>query len=109
VPDQIQERIGANESVFRQINEGIERGLWPGEEDAAVGFRCECARLGCNEVIELTVNEYEAVRAHPRRFMVLPGHERLDAEVVVETHQGYLVVEKLDQAGIAAEESDPRS
>jgi len=55
------------------------------------------------------VLEYEAVRANPRRFMVVAGHERLDAETVVERHPEYLVVEKLDQAGETAEENDPRS
>ena len=107
--DELQERVGANESVFRQINEGIERGQWPGEEDSPVGFRCECAQLGCNELIELTVRKYEAVRANPRRFIVMPDHERRDAEIVVERHPGYLVVEKLAQAGEAAEDKDPRS
>ena len=50
-------------------------GQWPGDEDTPVGFRCECARLGCNQLIELTVREYEEVRSHPRRFVVVPGHE----------------------------------
>jgi hypothetical protein len=103
------ERLGANEAVFREINEGIERGQWPGEEDAPVSFRCECAQLGCNDLIELSVNEYEGVRANPRRFIVIPGHERLDAEVVVERRPGYLIVEKIDQAGTTAEATDPRS
>jgi hypothetical protein len=107
--DELQERIGTNESVLRQINEGIERGQWPGEEEAPVGFRCECARLGCNEVLELSVREYEEVREHPRRFIVVPGHERLDAETVVERHRNYLVVQKLDQAGETAVENDPRT
>jgi hypothetical protein len=107
--DDTSARLGANETVFRQINEGIERGQWPGEEDAPVSFRCECARLGCNELLELSVNDYEEVRANPRRFLVLPGHEQPEAEIVVETHPGYLVVEKLAQAGTAAEETDPRS
>ena len=107
--DDTKARLGANEDVFREVNEGIERGQWPGEEDAPVSFRCECAQLGCNELIELTVNEYERVRANPRRFLLVPGHERHDAEVVVERRPGYVVVEKLDQAAIAAEETDPRS
>ena len=107
--DELQERLGANESVFRQVNEGIERGQWPGEEDALVGFRCECARLGCNELLELTVHEYEDVRSDPRRFMVVPGHERSDAEIIVERHAGYLVVEKRGQAGVTTVENDPRS
>ena len=106
--DNVQERLGANEAVFREINEGIERGQWPGEEDAPVSFRCECARLGCNELIELSVRSYERVRSNPRRFIVLPGHERLDVEIVVERNHGYLIVEKVDQAGQLARETDPR-
>jgi hypothetical protein len=108
VKDELQERLGANEAVFRKINEGIERGQWPGEEDAPVGFRCECAQLGCTELIELTVREYEQVREDARRFIVLPGHELLEAEVVIENWPGYLVVQKIDQAGATAIETDPR-
>jgi hypothetical protein len=108
VKDELQERLGANEAVFRKINEGIERGQWPGEEDAPVGFRCECAQLGCTELIELTVREYEQVREDARRFIVLPGHELLEAEVVIENRPGYLVVQKIDQAGETAIETDPR-
>jgi hypothetical protein len=106
--DELQERLSANESVFREINEGIERGQWPGEEQALVSFRCECARLGCNDLIELSLQGYELVRANPRRFIVLPGHERPEVETVVAREPGYLVVEKLDQAAEKAEESDPR-
>jgi hypothetical protein len=95
--------------VFRRINEGIERGQWPGEEDAPVGFRCECARLGCNQLLELSVNEYEAVRANPLWFLVLPGHEQPEFEIVIEARPAYLVVQKLDQAATTAEETDPRS
>ena len=94
--------------MFREINEGIERGQWPGEEEERVRFRCECAQLGCNELLEASVQEYEQVRAHPRRFLVVPGHQRLDAEVVIETRPNFLVVEKRGQAGAAAEETDPR-
>ena len=108
VNEDVEERLASNESVFREINEGIERGQWPGEESAQVRFRCECAQLGCNELLEASVNEYETVRAHGRRFLVVPGHERLGVEVVVETRPGHLVVEKLGQAGETAAETDPR-
>lgn len=106
--EEVQERLARNESVFRKVNEGIERGQWPGEEDSPVSFRCECARLGCNELLELSVHEYEQVRANGRRFIVRPGHEQPEVEMVVETRPGYVVVEKLDQAGEAAEATDPR-
>lgn len=109
MPDDLQERLGANEAVFREINEGIEAGHWPGEEDSPMGFRCECARLGCTDLIELSPRVYEKVRSNPRRFFVLPGHEREEVETVVERRPGYLIVEKIDQAAERAVDTDPRS
>jgi hypothetical protein len=103
-----QRRAAANEATIRDVNEGIERGQWPGEEDTPVGFRCECARLGCNQLVELTVRAYEEVRANPRRFVVVPGHEFDDVETVIESRPGYIIVEKLDQAAEVAERHDPR-
>jgi hypothetical protein len=102
----MQRRVGANEDVFRGVNEGIAAGQWPGEEDEPSRFRCECAQLGCNELITLSMRDYERVRAHPRRFVVVAGHEQLEAEQVVEYGSGYLVVEKIGEAGIVAEELD---
>jgi hypothetical protein len=104
-----QRRTAANEAMFRDVTEAIERGQWPGEDDEPVGFRCECARLGCNQVIALTVPEYERVRAHSRRFVVAPGHELPEAETIIEVAAGYFLVEKRDQAGTVAEATDPRS
>jgi hypothetical protein len=105
----IQQQIATNESAFRDVNEGIARGQWPGEQDAPSGYRCECARLGCNELIELTPREYEEIRSHPRRFVVLPGHEIGDVETAVEKRDGYWVIEKLDEAGRAADAADSRT
>ena len=102
------ERIARNEALFREVNEAIERGLWPGEEDAAQ-FRCECAALQCNAVVRLAVLDYERIRQHPRRFFVLQGHELPAAEDVVERGADWLVVEKRGQAGVVAEMSDPRA
>jgi hypothetical protein len=105
----IEQHIATNESAFRDVNEAIARGQWPGEQDAPSGFRCECARLGCNELIELTPRIYEEIRSHPRRFVVLPGHEVVEVETVIETRDDYLVIEKLDEAGQAAEAADGRT
>jgi hypothetical protein len=106
--DDLQRRIAANEAAFREVNEAIARGQWPGEDDATVGFRCECARLGCNLLVELTPREYEGVRAHPRRFVMVVGHEVPEAETIIETRPGYVVVEKTGEAGRAAVSSDPQ-
>jgi hypothetical protein len=102
----LEKRIAANEDTFREINEGIARGQWPGEDGTAVGFRCECARLGCNLLIELTLPEYRSIRSNPRRFFVSPGHEVPEVEDVVETREAYVVVEKHDEAGREAARRD---
>ena len=101
-------RIGANEALYREANEGIERGLWPGEDGQRVSFRCECGSVDCADAVILTPVQYEQIRANPRRFAVVPGHEKLSAEFVVERHAGYLVVEKFGDAGDVAATRDPR-
>lgn len=103
------ERAARNESLYRGANEGIEKGIWPDERGMPVPFRCECPQLTCADTVELTAIEYERVRADPRRFVVAHGHEVPGAEVVVERHPGYLVVEKQGVAGLVAERLDPRS
>jgi hypothetical protein len=105
--DDLELRVAANEARLRQVNEAIERGQWPGDTDP-VSFRCECAFLGCNQMTELTVPAYEQIRAHPRRFLVLPDHVCEDVERVVDRKPGYAVVEKIDAAGELAEATDPR-
>ena len=100
--------LAANEAVAREVNEGIERGHWPGEEHLPAAYKCECARIDCNRLIELTPTEYEAVRGHARCFLVAPGHEDPRVETVVERTPEYLVVEKRGAAGAVAEATDPR-
>jgi hypothetical protein len=109
VDEPLQRRVAANESIFRKVNDAIERGLWPGEDDSPVAFRCECASLQCNRLVELTPTAYEQVRANPRRFLLLRGHELPEVETVVESHDDYVVVQKRAAAGKAAEGADPRS
>jgi hypothetical protein len=102
------QRLAHNESVFREINERIEAGTWTASGGERVTFACECAALRCNVMLELTVAEYEAVRAHARRFLLAPGHELPAIETVVDRRDGYVVVEKQGEAGSAAASSDPR-
>jgi hypothetical protein len=107
--EDIERRLASNEGMFRDVNEGIVRGQWPGDPDAPIGFRCECARLGCNDLVALTLAEYEQVRAGHRRFLIVSGHELPEVEVVVERHGQYSVVEKVGEAGEEAEREDPRA
>lgn len=104
-----EDRVARNESIAREVNEAIEQGRGPADVRAAVAFRCECGRLGCNKLIEVTMGEYERVRSHPRQFLIVTGHEQPEFETVVYAGENYSVVEKQDEAGREAEARDPRS
>jgi hypothetical protein len=108
VDDALKHKIAANESAFREVNEAIRSGRWPGEPAARVPFRCECGTLGCNLMVEMSVAEYEEIRGDGRRFLVLPDHVVPETEEVLEDRGAYLVVEKRGEAGRLAEEMDPR-
>jgi hypothetical protein len=56
----------------------------------------------------VSLDVYESVRANPRRFIVKPGHERRELERVVDARDGYLVVEKVGDAGAVAERAARR-
>jgi hypothetical protein len=105
--DDDERRLARNEALFRDVNESIARGQWPGDE-GPVAYRCECARLGCNDLISLTPREYAEIRSNGRRFVIAPGHEIPELETVVATGAGYKVVEKRAEAGRVAEETNPR-
>jgi len=106
---ELPEQIARNEAIFREVNEAIEVGRWPGEEGSPIAFRCECGELGCSRLIELTSAEYEEIRSHPRRFFIAPGHEMPEAEEIVQRYAHYVVVQKREKAGRFAESTDPRS
>jgi hypothetical protein len=109
VDDETARRIGHNEARFRDVNEALSSSATVVDASRLYPLRCECGALGCNQLIELTVPEYEAVRAHPTRFALADGHEIAEAERIVERHDRYVVVEKLDKAADVARDTDPRS
>src|SRR5438309_12041445 len=81
--DQRSARLAANEAVFRAGNERIDAML--ADTRGTNTYMCECGDAECFQMIDLTNEEYEAVRSHPARFFVVSGHEDLTAgEVVVE-------------------------
>ena len=106
------ERLAANEAFFRQVNEEIERAARAQPEGSGAhvyAFLCECSDADCAERVELTLAEYEGVRADARRFVVVPGHQRGDVERVVARDDAHAVVEKLGRAGEVAVRTDPRA
>ncbi len=102
-----EERLAANEELFRQVNERIVElsDAWGGELDLV----CECAQVECTQRVTATLREYELVRRNAHHFVVLPGHEVPHIEDVVDRNDRYLVVEKHVETRAQVEESDPRS
>ena len=100
------QRVAMNEATFRKVNEGMKDGQ---DSSDLMSFVCECGRLRCTQILRLTSAEYEAIRANPRRFAIVEGHEILEAEEIVERHERYLVVEKSDAPEAeVVEHTDPR-
>jgi hypothetical protein len=54
------------------------------------------------------LRQYEHIRREAVRFVVTPGHEDVEVELVVGKMGAYSIVEKDGGAGIVAEFSDPR-
>ena len=106
--DERSARLAENETIFRAGNERIEAIVGGAAESAP--YLCECGDARCFEHVRLTHAEYEAVRSHPARFFVVPGHEDLTAgEVVCDEFRGYRVVEKQGPEGEIVERMDPRA
>jgi hypothetical protein len=97
-------RAGKNQSLFREVNERIEE-LAKG---SFASFICECMNEGCDDRIELTVEEYESIRAHPNRFFIRVGHDAPEVETVVEATDRYVVVAKLGAGELVSVKLDPR-
>jgi hypothetical protein len=97
-------RAARNQSMFRAVNEQLAL-LY--ETMAAVTetftIACECADTACLEMIKIVPDQYEGVRAKPRRFVVSRNHVHADVEVVVEETDAFVVVEKVATAADVAE------
>jgi hypothetical protein len=104
-----EERVARNESISREINEGIELAHAPEAPREAIRMVCECGRPECDRLVAITVGEYEGVRSDPRRFVVVKDHVMDDVEFVVDENARFTVVEKREGgAAEVAEALDPR-
>ena len=72
-------RVARNQATLRTLNESIDTD----RADGVMAFRCECGQLGCNRLIPLRREQYEAVRLNARRFVIAPEHVVAELEHVV--------------------------
>jgi len=94
-------RRAENEALFREVNDRI-RTLSLANA-APAEYLCECGRPECVIAFPVTPEAYQAVRAHERRFLVMPDHVDPGIEVVVERTEDYAVVEKVGAAADVVE------
>jgi hypothetical protein len=104
-----EERFGRAEVLFREVNERVE-GVRKGQGLAGrFDFLCECGDKSCIEEVSITLIEYEGVRSDSTQFVVLPGHELLEIESIVQEGDRFSVVRKHEETAPIAEWTDPRS
>jgi hypothetical protein len=99
------ERQARNEALVREVNERIEVVDRAAEEanvdseETLFEFLCECGvgdagDVGCEERVEMTIREYEAVRSQDDRFALVPGHEEDALESVAARNERFVIVDK---------------
>jgi hypothetical protein len=100
-----------NDAVFREANEGIKAAAEQHGMADRIPFICECADSACTKIVQLSLSDYETIRDRPRHFLVATGHESTPEHRtrVIQSGDGYDVIEKLGIAGDVAEQLDPRS
>jgi hypothetical protein len=101
-------RRGMNESLFRLLNERLEKRAADTEPESTFEIVCECAREDCTLRIPILIAEYEAVRSEPTKFVVVKGHADPSIERIVDEGNDYEIVEKLGEAALVAEVENPR-
>jgi len=103
------ERKARTESAFREVNERIAENAQR-FDSGSTEFICECDDSACSERIEITLEEYERVRADGARFLLAPGHGDGSIEKVVARRERFVVVEKVQTAARAlARRLNPRA
>jgi hypothetical protein len=103
------ETAARHQVLFREVNERIAELTGLLNETGFNLLICECSDPACAGSIEITLAEYEAVRADPARFVILDGHQLPEVERVVADKGRYLVVEKLGAAAEIAQAGAARS
>lgn len=99
-------KAARNQSLCREVNERIEA---LAETVGDLQLICECASLECQEILNLSVAEYERIRSSSVRYPIALGHDLPEVENVVEVADGHAVVQKLGQAAEVSAHLDPRT
>ena len=105
--DARQRRLAENEALFREVNERVQNAAEHGA--GTYDYFCECANVDYTFRVTLSPAQYEAIRADPKQFVVLPLHYTPEVENLVSQSESYWLVRKHGEAGEFVEKLDPRS
>jgi hypothetical protein len=103
-------RLGLNEAMFREVNERVEdMNKTFASITGSFDIFCECSDVACTDRITVPMDVYERVRSDSTHFLIKAGHEDPTVEDVVETDDGFVIVEKQGvEVERVAEQTDPR-
>ena len=87
-------RLAETQRAFRIGNERLRGALEATAGGEPIPFLCECTDDTCLGRVDLTLEEYEAVRRHENRFVIVRDHPTLQGERIVQDKGFYQVVEK---------------
>jgi CheY-like chemotaxis protein len=83
-------------ALSRAVNDDLRR--LSAAHDGARRIVCECSRRGCTELLETTLDDYDAVRDHPTRFLVAAGHELASVQRVLSESRGVAVIQERQES-----------
>ena len=106
-----EDQLARTEALFRDVNERVRElaGSFARAPHDPIAFVCECGSGDCAASVELTLADYEHVRADPAQFVVVAGHANPHVEDVVEQGEGYEVVRKHPDETDIAVDTNPRA
>lgn len=89
------DKLAENQYMSRSANERLQDVAGRTAEDGIIiPFLCECATGGCIGRVEITIDDYFIAHLNPDHYVIIPGHPRIDGEVIVHDHGHYEVVTK---------------
>jgi hypothetical protein len=104
-----QRRAAQNQLLFRSVNEQIVGMTEKFRADLSdINLVCECWSPSCTGTIRCRLEEFELLDRAGNMFIVLPGHEDLLVENVVDASNGYVIVRKRELAARIVEEAQER-
>jgi hypothetical protein len=87
-------QIRNRQHVFREVNDRIAE-ITVRHAEPASGFICECGEADCTSIIDLSLADYQALRAGGDFFVAAPGHCVVGIDRLVESRDGFDVLVQL--------------